>query len=234
MATARDIINRAFRLIGNTDSGESSEGAEYADALQALNDMLAAWSGNQALTQYSAALLSYTAAASVSSFTVGPTGNLVSTRPYHIDNIYLRDGSVDSPIEQISSKEYGEISLKSLTGSYATQVFYDPSVSNGRVYCWPGLSAGQTLFFEALLPLQNFASLSTVVTIPDNYSRALAYNLAVEIAPEYGVEASPTVQRIAGTSKVNIKRTNADVPKLMNEASFLSSQSSRMNIVSGR
>jgi len=39
--------------------------------------------------------------------------------------------------------------------------------------------------------------------------RAFKYNLACELAPEFGVEPSPTVSRIAMTSKRNLKRINS-------------------------
>ena len=52
------------------------------------------------------------------------------------------------------------------------------------------------------------ATLSTELHFPPGYMRAFAYNLAMEIAPEFGVEPSPQVQRIAMTSKRNLKRIN--------------------------
>ena len=50
--------------------------------------------------------------------------------------------------------------------------------------------------------------LATDLAFPPGYLRAFTYNLACEIAPEFGVEPSPQVKRIAMTSKRNIKRIN--------------------------
>jgi hypothetical protein len=44
--------------------------------------------------------------------------------------------------------------------------------------------------------------------MPPGYLRAFRYNLACEIAPEFGVEPPPTVARIAMTSKRDLKRQN--------------------------
>jgi hypothetical protein len=52
------------------------------------------------------------------------------------------------------------------------------------------------------------ATLATTLYLPPGYKRAFKYNLACEIAPEFGVEPSPTVSRIAMTSKRNLKRIN--------------------------
>jgi hypothetical protein len=57
-------------------------------------------------------------------------------------------------------------------------------------------------------PLTEPANLATVLAFPKGYLRAFTYNLAMEFAPEFGVEPSPQVQRIAMTSKRNLKRIN--------------------------
>jgi hypothetical protein len=51
-------------------------------------------------------------------------------------------------------------------------------------------------------------SLSTDIYMPPGYLRAFKYNLACEIANEFGVEPPPNVARIAMTSKRNLKRIN--------------------------
>ena len=56
--------------------------------------------------------------------------------------------------------------------------------------------------------LNNPTHLTTDLFFPPGYLRAFTYNLAMEIAPEFGVEPSPQVQRIAMTSKRNLKRIN--------------------------
>jgi hypothetical protein len=52
------------------------------------------------------------------------------------------------------------------------------------------------------------ATLATNMYFPPGYLRAFTYNLAMEFAPEFGVEPSPQVQRIAMTSKRDLKRIN--------------------------
>ena len=47
-----------------------------------------------------------------------------------------------------------------------------------------------------------------VLYYPPGYLRTIKYNLAVELAPEFGVEPSRTVRQIARDSKRNIKRIN--------------------------
>jgi hypothetical protein len=57
----------------------------------------------------------------------------------------------------------------------------------------------------------NFADLTTVYTFPDGYDDALVYNLAVRLAPEFGVGASinlAEVRRLAAETFANIKRIN--------------------------
>jgi hypothetical protein len=52
------------------------------------------------------------------------------------------------------------------------------------------------------------ATLATTLAFPPGYLRAFRYNLACELAPEFGVEPSRQVQRIAMAAKRNLKRIN--------------------------
>lgn len=232
MTTALDIITGALRLGNIVATGETAKASQTADALSALNDLLADWS-TQSLLVFSPTQETYTVSSSITSLTIGPTGDKVTARPLRLQNLFLRVSSNDYPIELIDSAQYRDIPYKSLTGSYPTRAYYDPSLTNGTLYLWPGAISGQVLYWESIQILQSFASLATVALLPPNYLRALRFNLCVELMPEYEKEASPTVQRIAATSKRAIKNINADIPKLVNETASLSNKSPRSNIFLG-
>jgi hypothetical protein len=76
------------------------------------------------------------------------------------------------------------------------------------------------------------ATLATPLYFPPGYLRAFTYNLAMEFAPEFGVEPSPQVQRIAMTSKRDLKRIN-NPDDVMALPYALVANRQRFNIYSG-
>ena len=76
------------------------------------------------------------------------------------------------------------------------------------MYIYPKPTQVLEWHFISVEELSQPATLATELHFPPGYMRAFTYNLAMEIAPEFGVEPSPQVQRIAMTSKRNLKRIN--------------------------
>lgn len=233
MTLAIDLINRAFRLIGNNKFGDSGDASEYIDALECLNDMISDWSLTEGLLQYKQTLISYAITTSVTSLTVGPTGDIVTSYTGAIKSPYLRVGTIDYPLTMMNSQEYADIGYKSLVGGYPEYVYYDASTTNSTVYLFPGGSSGQTLYFNAQQPLQVFADLQDTVTIPSHYNRAIAYNLAVEIASEYGQDAPARVVMTAAITKRKLKQMNFKPSVIDSDASMLS-ESRGFNVLTGR
>ena len=234
MTQAITIIRRAFLLLGVIDANQSPEAAQTADALRALNDMLADWSASQLLVTPSSNQQSYAFVSTVNSLTVGPTGVKVTTRPSRISNPYLRVGTADYAIELITEADYYAIAYKTIPGSYCQYLWYDPTATDGTMYFYPAGNSGQTLYWDSIVPLQVFATANDDITLPPNYLRALAFNLAIDIAPEYGVNPSVTVLRIAASSKRGIKNSNVAIPGMLTEATYLAHDRPRINIVSGQ
>jgi hypothetical protein len=86
--------------------------------------------------------------------------------------------------------------------------------------------------FISVQELSNPAVLTTDLTFPPGYLRAFVYNLAMEIAPEFGVEPSPQVTRIAMTSKRNLKRIN-NPDDIMSMPYSLIATRQRFNVYAG-
>jgi hypothetical protein len=76
------------------------------------------------------------------------------------------------------------------------------------MYIYPVPTRVLEFHFVSVEQLSRPAILATNLTFPPGYLRAFRYNLACELAPEFGVEPSRQVQRIAMTSKRNLKRIN--------------------------
>lgn len=83
--------------------------------------------------------------------------------------------------------------------------------------------------------LPTFASLAATVDAPDGLVQVLVYNLALEIAPEYGKEPSQEVVRKALAYKRNYAnaRANENIEVLAQPAYYVGSSNSTYNVTTG-
>lgn len=211
MATALGMISRSMRLIGSIGKGETPDEDEAADGLTALNAMLDAWQIER-LMVYQIVQNSHTWAASTTSRTIGSGGNFAVQRPVRIDSAWFRDSNNnDYPLEVFQDRrQYDAIVIKSTTGNISQYLFYDPAYPLGVLYAYPISTAQWTLKLNTWQTLQSFSALTTDLALPPGYQRAIEYNLAIEIAPEYGKgkKIDPLVPVIAVQSKASIKTLN--------------------------
>lgn len=210
MATAGDQINRALRLLGVLAEGETPSSATSQDALTALNQMIDSWN-TERLSVFSTQDQMFTWPASQRSRTLGPTGDFVGNRPVYFDDAtYFRDPStgVSYGIKFINQQQYNGIAVKTVTSTYPQVIFVNMTYPDVEMFVYPVPFRDLEWHFISVSELTEPALLSTDLTFPPGYLRAFTYNLACEIAPEFGVEPSPQVLRIAMASKRTLKRVN--------------------------
>ena len=208
--TAGDQINGALRLIGQLAEAETPTAAASQDALTALNQMIDSWN-TERLAVFSTQDQVFDWPPNVLSRTLGPSGDFVGNRPILLDDAtYFIDtaSGISYGIKIINQQQYDGIAVKTVTSTYPQVIWVNMSYPNIEMYVYPKPTKVLEWHFISVEELTKPALLSTTLAFPPGYLRAFKYNLACEIAAEFGVEPSPQVQRIAMTSKRNLKRIN--------------------------
>jgi hypothetical protein len=208
--TAGDQINGALRLIGQLAEGETPSAATSQDALTALNQMIDSWN-TERLSIFSTQDQIFSWPPNVISRTLGPTGDFVGNRPILLDDsTYFRDPSsgISFGIKIINQQQYDGIAVKTVTSTYPQVIWINMSYPDIEMYVYPVPTKVLEWHFVSVEELTQPATLATNLAFPPGYLRAFRFNLACEIAAEFGVEPPPQVKRIAMSAKRNIKRIN--------------------------
>lgn len=235
MATsAGDLINSSLRLIGVLAEGETPSAETANDALIAMNQMIDSWN-TERLMIYNTQDQTFTWPADVLQRTLGPSGDFVGNRPILLDDsTYFRDPTtnVSFGIKFINQQQYDGIAVKTVTSTYPQVMWINMEHPNIQMTIYPKPTRVLEWHFISVDELSQPATLATNLYLPPGYLRAFRYNLAVEFAPEFGIEAPPTVQRIAMVSKRNIKRINNN-DDLMSLPYSLVATRQRFNVYAG-
>jgi hypothetical protein len=234
METAGDLINGALRLLGVLAEGETPSADTSQDALRAMDQMIDSWN-TERLSVFSTQDQVFTWPAGELSRTMGPSGDFVGNRPVLLDDAtYFRDPGtgISYGIKFINQQQYDGIAVKTVTSTFPQVIFVNMTFPDIEMYIYPRPTRALEWHFISVEELSQPATLDTVLHFPPGYLRAFRYNLACELAPEFGVEPAPQVQRIAMTSKRNLKRIN-NPDDIMSMPYSLVATRQRYNIFAG-
>lgn len=234
MTTAGDQINGALRLIGQLAEAEEPSAAAANDALATLNQMVDSWS-TERLSIFTTLEQVFMWPAGRISRTLGPTGDFVGKRPILMDDAtYFIDpaNGISFGIKLINQQQYDGIAVKTVTSTYPQVMWLNTNYPNIDIHVYPVPTKVLEWHFVSPDPLTQPAQLATALNFPPGYLRAFRYNLACELAPEFGVEPSPQVTRIAMASKRNLKRIN-NPDDIMSMPYAIVASRQRYNIFSG-
>jgi hypothetical protein len=208
--TANDQINGALRVLGILAEGETPSAATSQDALTALNQMIDSWN-TERLSVFNTQDQTYSWTPGLKTQTLGPSGDFIGNRPIMIDDsTYFRDpaNGISFGIKLINQQQYDGIAVKTVTSTYPQVMWINMEYPNITMTIYPVPTKVLEWHFISVDELMSVPSLSTNILMPPGYLRAFKYNLACEIANEFGIEPPPNVARIAMTSKRNLKRIN--------------------------
>lgn len=210
--TGRELVTASLRLIGAVAPGESLNAAEATDALAAVNRMISSWS-LESLMIYTRVREEFTLTANDQSYTMGSGADFNTTRPVKIEEatIELQNQSpmVEVPLRILrNAKEWSEICAKESTAEVSQYLYVYGSYPNETLELYPKPTYAHKLVLYSWKPLTAIASLTDSLSFPPGYERALVYNAAIELSPEYGKPVSDAIALVAVDSKAAIKRQN--------------------------
>tara|TARA_R110000822_G_scaffold120999_5_gene254706 strand:- start:9958 stop:10668 length:711 start_codon:yes stop_codon:yes gene_type:complete len=234
MTTAGDQINGALRLLGVLAEGETPSAATSQDALFALNQMIDSW-GTEKLATFTTQEQVFSWLPGLISQTLGPSGDFVGDRPVLMDDAtYFVDAStgISYGIKIINQQQYDGIAVKTVTSTFPQVMWINTNYPNIDMHIYPVPTKVLEWHFISAAQLDQPATIATPLYFPPGYMRAFRYNLACELAPEFGVEPSATVGRIAMASKRNLKRIN-NPDDIMSIPYAIVSTRQRFNIFAG-
>jgi hypothetical protein len=234
MTTAGDQINGALRLLGVLAEGETPSAATSQDALFALNQMIDSW-GTEKLSTFTTQEQIFNWLPGLISQTLGPSGDFVGDRPVLMDDAtYFVDAStgISYGIKLINQQQYDGIAVKTVTSTFPQVMWINTNYPNVDMHIYPVPTKVLEWHFISAAQLTQPATIATPLYFPPGYMRAFRYNLACELAPEFGVEPSATVSRLAMASKRNLKRIN-NPDDIMSIPYAIVSTRQRFNIFAG-
>lgn len=225
MSTALDIISRSLRLLGVKASGEAPTAAEAQDALHALNIMLDQWS-NERLLIYTVVNNLFQVTAGITDYTIGVKGSGAvwessqATRPLNVQRYagFIRANqsgiNTDYTMDYYPNDRFQNIFQKQISTNYPYAWTCDWQYPISLIRIYPNPTINTQFGLTEYAQLRNFQTLTDYLDMPPGYEAAIGWSLAVELAPEYGIEPPAIVLDKARESRFNIKRSNAQ-PVLM-------------------
>lgn len=189
MATVNDIVTASLRLCGMRDETDTTR---LAEGLEAFNTMIKSW---EEILQYAPVEESaYTLTAGTESYTIGSGGDIDTDRPTKVKSAFIRDSANNDHILSVllTKKEYDEIYDKDASRR-PDALYYAPEYSLGKIYLDSAPATAEDLYLTTFKPFSVYSSLNDTLSFPLEYEKALIYNLAVDLAPEYNVQLIPSV-----------------------------------------
>jgi len=215
--TPRKLIYDTYRELGVLRTGQGPSDDATDDAYRALNDMVEAWA-LESLMVLGSEGTAYPVQANLGSYTLGPGGTLGGVRPVRVDGAGFTypQGSVgctgETPLEVLTLDRYR---------THRSGVYVDGSYPLANVALHPVPTVDGMLTLYTWMPLPTFTGLDKSYDLPPGYSRALRFNLALDVAPMARYMAKipevlyARIEQAAIESKAAIKSFHSTPPPIL-------------------
>jgi hypothetical protein len=236
MATVLSILSDALYEIGAYAVGGTISAAHQALGLLRFQHQLEAWQADD-LTLFLEERDVFPLPAGSNTFTMGPTGNLITTRPVYIGSMnYIVPGTVppvEVPMGPMDRQAYEALAIKTLSSSLPQLYFYSQSVPNGTVFVWPTVNQIVQLAIYSPRGVDVPATLTTNVTGPQGYAEAFLYQLALRLCGPMARPIPEALPQMAEAAFARMVRPNVQPTQLGVDAALVPSFGGAFNVLTG-
>lgn len=226
--TGNSLIYGALRLLGVLRPGQSANTDSYSDALLWLNELLDSWATERLMVKV----------VGRASIPMDGSVSYSAVLPHRIEGAgYISAGGVtEYPLRVYTFEEWRDTAQKTLVGD-PSGIYPEYTVTTATVYPWPQPATGD-LYVYQWQPIEAFADLATVYTLPPGYALALRFCLAAQIAPAFAIITKisqpqlASIERKAAEYKGRIKSLNSIPGPMVFDNPF--SNAGHMDIMTGQ
>ena len=179
--------------MGETPTAEMSQ-----DAKLALNLMLASWSiRNVAILVTAKDAL--TLSPQQVSYTIGPVGaDFTSARPKKVLLASLEDeNQIYTHVDVIGEDQYILYGDRDIVTGRPNRIFYEATMPNGTFYLYYIPDRQYVLHLSSVKAFLEIPALDAEFDLDEAYLEPIIYGLAVRMAPDFGMVASPDIKEAA-------------------------------------
>jgi hypothetical protein len=197
----RELIAEALSDLEVYGAGETPSAEDQVKALSKLN----AWLDQLGAERRAMAAVTRTPF----SITSGTADYSIPGSPTWIDRVAYLDSSAQeiALLGPLSDEEWQDVALKTQTGTPVAS-YYAGTVADGSLTLWPVPESNLDGLYYVPTPVAEFASVEDPVTIRRGYRRFFTTQLALEIAPAFGVMPSPLLIEAARESSLVVRSSN--------------------------
>ena len=150
----------------------------------------------------------------ISATIISPYQLINSYRPVSINQATLTvttsptPSPIDYPLQIFNDAEWASVSLKNTSTNIPRAIYMDHGNPLSNIYFWPFPNAGSCILNLYCPAYLGPFGLNDTVALPPGWQKMLIYNLALDLAPEFGIDPPQLVMAQAVASKAAVKRSN--------------------------
>ena len=191
-----DVITYALRKLGVIENGVTPDATTLANSTTALNMLIKSWLA-KGIKLWTVVELTLPLTTNKVSYGIGNSGpDLVTNKPMRVMQGWLRNITVtpqnDIPLMLVSKHDYNALGSKGSIGT-PNSIFLDVLRDSSTLYCYPTPDTNASTSYQVHMvvqrPLFDVVGSTDAFDFPTEWLYALGWNLAAELATDFGVDA---------------------------------------------